>query len=578
MRSTRKNHLLSISVLLVLSGSSVVTAQNPAPAPVPTTVVTPTAPAPAEYERAKAQKVIRRTPRPVRVTMVKGQEPIAPQVVTIIHRLNGLKVLLQLLRESGERGTVATIDPESIMNDAHASIIAGWALEDGKTVLARLPQAAAEMEVQRFSLMWPDKDKSDKDKSDKDKSDKMDKEQDPDVSVSVGPSGNVTTQRRAPRPPRMQSDLTVMMQDGRIFRARYVGIDGQTGLSVLQLAGVAAAAISDVAAEKMRTGENVQLFAPERVAETTPYTIGVRIGRTDTRVARLSSPKAQMMDRIMLLGSAKLSRNVIGGIACDETGRTLGIVDAIEGNNARLVTADAVRAAARRVLASQASVPRPLLGIRGEAVDEGARKALIEFGWNQQQFEKFVEKQMGILLTSVLPGTPAAMANLHPGDIIIRVGDNDVKSAEEFSSLLAKAGTGEQVRFMVQRPQSTTPFWMDVRLGGAFQPVFEYQFKLPEMPRFPGGLSVLGVEAVALSEKSASQWGGSGLLVVAIEPDSAAAKGGLKEGDVIESIDGKPVGRGKTWTFAYPFKRQDKHVLSVVRAKEKKEVVIGPVE
>jgi S1-C subfamily serine protease len=571
MRSIRRNILLLISMLAVFGGNAGVLAQTPTTPPAPTTVT----PAPraqasqSEYEKTKPQKAIRRTaPRPARVKMVSDQETVAPQVVTIIHRLTGLKLLAQLLRESGERGTVATIDPEASTNDAHASIIAGWVLEDGKTILARLPQAAAEMEVQRFAMVWSDK---------MDKSNKADKENNENKEDKPEAHGApVTAQRRTPRPPRMQPDLTVMMQDGRTFRARYVGIDGQTGLSVLQLAGPASTAISDVVAEKIRTGENVQLFAPERVAEAPPYTILVRIGKTEAKVAKVPSPKAQMMDRVMLNGS-KLSPSVIGGVACDVTGKTLGIVDAIEGNNARVVTADAVRAAARRVLESQASVPRPLLGIRGEAVDAGARKSLLEFGWSERQFEELVEKQIGILLTSVLPGTPAALANLHPGDIIIRVGDKDVKSAEEFSTLLTKAGTGEQVRFMVQRPQASTPVPLDVRLGGAYQPVFEWHFKMPEIPKIQGGLQTLGVEAVALSNKSASQWGGSGLLVVSIEPESAAARGGLKEGDVIESIDGRPVGRG-AWTFAYTFKRQDKHVLCVVRAKERKEVVIGPVE
>jgi S1-C subfamily serine protease len=497
--------------------------------------------------------------------MVTDQEPVAPQVVTIVHRLSGAKLLLQLIRESGERGTTATIAPEAIMSNAHASIIAGWALEDGKTILARLPQAAAEMEVQRFSLYWPEKlDKLNKE----DKSDKTDK-QDQTGQEATAP-------RRQPRAPRMQPDLTVMTQDGKTYRVRYIGIDGQTGLSVLQLAGGASTAVSEVTAEKVRTGANVQLFAPERVMETAPYTILVRIGKTDAKVAKIANPRAQMMDRMMLYG-AKLSPTVIGGVACDEMGRTLGIVDAIEGNTARLVTADAVRAAAQRVLENQSSVPRPLLGIRGEAVDEKARKTLLEYGWNEKQFEELLEKQIGILLTSVLPGTPAALANLHPGDIIIRVGDKDVKSAEEFSSMLAKAGTGEEVRFFVQRPKSSTPVPLDVRLGGAYQPIFEWHYQMPAVPRIQGGLRTMGVEAVALSSKSALQWGGYGLLVIAIEPDSAAARGGLKEGDVIESIDGKPVGRG-AWSYAYTFKRQNKHVLSVVRAKEKKEVVIGPVE
>src|SRR6185503_17629529 len=565
MRSTCKKFLFLAFVSAVLSAGAGAAAQ------VPTTVVTP-APAqaptpPGEAEKSKPQKVIRRTARVSRVTMVQGQEMVAPQVVTIIHRISGVKLLRYLLRQSGEKGTVATIDPDAVTSDAHASIIAGWALEDGKTILARLPQAAAEMEVQRFSMIWSEK---------SDKQDKFDKENPPETPE--GPGAAAIGQRYQPHAPRMQQpDLTVMMQDGRTFRARYVGIDGQTGLSVLQLAGAAKTGISEAAAEKISAGENVRLFAPERVAEATPYKILVRIGKTDARVSKILSPKAQMMDRVML-HAANLSPNMIGGVACDATGRTLGIIDAIEGNNARLVTADAVRAAARRVLERQASVPRPLLGIRGEAVDQAARKSLLEFGWNEQQFEELVQKQIGILLTSVLPGTPAAFANLKPGDIIVRVGDKDVKSAEEFSAMLTKVGTGEKVRFMVQRPKSTTPVPLDVRLGGAYQPVFELQFKLLDFPKFQGGgLSSLGVESVPLSNKSASQWGVSGLLVVAIEPESAAARSGLKEGDLIESIDGRPVGHG-AWTFAYEFKRKDKHVLSVVRAKEKKEFVIGPVQ
>src|SRR6185436_11485272 len=335
---------------------------------------------------------IRRTARASRVTMVKNQEMVAPQVVTIIHRISGAKLLRYLLRQSGERGT-ATIEPGALDTDAHASIIAGWALEDGKTILARLPQVAAEMEVQRFTMVWAEK-------VGKDKQDKWDKATPPEVPEAPEPA---TVQARAPRAPRMQPDLTVMMQDGRTFRARYVGIDGQTGLSVLQLAG-APTAISEATSEKISAGETVRLFAPERVAEAAPYTILVRIGQTDAKVAKAASPKAQMMDRVMLQAT-NLSPNVIGGVACDTAGRTLGIIDAIDGNNARLVTADAVRAAAHRVLERQSSVPRPLLGIRGEAVDQAARKTWLDFGWNEQQFEDLLQKQIGILLTSVLPGT-----------------------------------------------------------------------------------------------------------------------------------------------------------------------------
>src|SRR6266446_4249148 len=55
-----------------------------------------------------------------------------------------------LLRQEGDRGTLFTIDRDSITSDAHASIIAGWALDDGKTIVARLPQAGAEIEFTQF--------------------------------------------------------------------------------------------------------------------------------------------------------------------------------------------------------------------------------------------------------------------------------------------------------------------------------------------------------------------------------------------------------------------------------------------
>jgi len=554
MSSTFKPFLVLIAAALVVPFK--VSAQQPTPVAPQATMQ-----APAEPQKIKPQKTVRKPPtRQARVVMAKDQAAVAPQVVTIVHRLSGVKLLSYLLRQSGERGTVETIDPEAVTSDAHASIIAGWALEDGKTIAARLPQAAAEMEVQRFSLFSEKPDKSDK-------SDKLDE---PDETSSVAT-------RRFPRGPRMQPDLTVMTQNGRTHRARYVGIDGLTGLSVLQLSEAATTATSEVAVRKIAEGQSVQVFAPERVSsESTPYTIFVRIGKTDTKIAKAKNARPQWVERLTLR-AAKLSPNVIGGVACNESGETLGIVDSVEGNDARLLTADSVRAAARRVLDRQSSVPRPLLGIRGEAVDKAARKALLEFGWDQEQFEKLIEKQVGILLTSVLPGTPAALAKLRPGDIIIRVDDKDVESAEEFSTMLTKAGSGEEVRFTVQRPKGTAPLSLEVRLGGAYQPVFEWQFDMPVLPRSPGGLKTFGVETVAMSSKSASQRGGNGLLVVEVEPESAAARAGLREGDVIESIDGRLVGRGG-WTFAFPFNRKEKHVLSVVREREKKQVVIEPVD
>jgi S1-C subfamily serine protease len=558
MRSTLKLFWLFVFGVAVNASLAIpVSAQTP-PA-------VPTSPAPVEPQtppsvvKPKPDKVEKRRPsattRQARIKMVQDQERVSPQIVTIIHRLNGLTLLRNELRKSGEPGTVATINPD-VTRDVHASIIAGLALEDGRTILARLPQVSAEMEVFRSTVIVPKAEKSDDKKSD-------------DNSTTA------SAHRSAPRPPRIQPDLTVMTQDGRTFRARYIGIDGQTGLSVLQVTQ-ALTDVSENTPRKVSDGESVRVFAPERVSSDIPSQILVRIGRTDAKIAKA---KAKAEPERVILRSTKLSPSVLGGVACNQAGQTVGIVNEIEGTNGKLVTADAVRAAASRVLERQSSVPRPLLGIRGEEIDASARNWLLSVGWNDKQLEELFEKQIGIVLRSVLPGTPAAFANLHPGDIIVRVDDKDVKGADEFSKMLRQAGTGEDVKFTVERPNMKSPFTLEVKLGGAFQPEFEWKFDWPaEMPkiRINGGLKDLGVEAVPLSTKSATQWGIQGVLVVSVEPDSAAGRAGLKEGDVIESIDGRTVGRG-VWIYMYPFNKKEKHTFSVVRAKEKKQIVVEPV-
>lgn len=499
------------------------------------------APAPEKTQPRRPPRRIITTP--ARVTVVADQTRVAPQVVTIVHRLSGVKMLRFLLRQGGESGTVYTIDPEAISSDAHASIIAGWVLADGKTIAARLPQAGAEFEFARFPLM---------------------------SGELVGQTPGATTTRPL-LPLRAEPDLTVITRDGRKMKAHYVGLDGETGLSVLQVNGAVLPPVTEEVARALTQGQGVQIFAPERSApegEASSRIIYVRLGEVDAKIADLTHTRAGDLQGLTVRGT-KLSPLVIGGVACDEAGNTLGIVDAIiEGNDARIVPADNIRAATRRVLERQASVPRPLLGVRGEPVEFAARAAFLANGWDDNELAELIRQQVGILLTSVTPGTPAALAKLHPGDVIVSVNQEEVKSAEEFSKLLGEAGSGKQVKFSVRRPTSPTPLSIDATLGGSFDPLFRWRFEMPVVAARINGLERLGIETMALST--------GGLLVVAVQPESVAARGGILEGDVIESIDGRVLGR-VAGTLGVEFSRQKKHVLSLVRKREKKQVVLEPV-
>ena len=534
---------LIVPALLALSSASL--AQSSA---VTAAQTTSAAQAPEKTQPRRPTK--RATTPPARVTVIAGKSQVAPQVVTIVHRLTGVKMLRYLMRQGNEGDQIFTIAPDAISNDAHASIIAGWALDDGKTIAARLPQAGAEIEFGQFPM-------------------------------SIFEPGKLSSSATAGAPlarTRTEPDLTVITNDGRRLRARYVGLDGQTGLSVLQVNGMVTPTTVQTAAKQLAEGQQVQLFAPERTTpegEATSQIIYVKVAVTEAKISNVARTTVGGVERLTVR-SANLSPVILGGVACDESGNTLGIVDAFENNDAHVVPAETIRAATRRVLERQASVPKPLLGVRGEPVDLAARTVFLANGWREDQLNELMQKQLGILLTGVMPGTPAALAKLHPGDVIVSVNKEDVKSAEEFSKLLGDAGSGAQVQFAVRRPGAASEVPVDVKLGGSFDPVFEWRFEMPPLQPPPVGLNPLGIETATLSWDSTSQLGAqTGLLVVAVQPESAAARSGIREGDVIESIDGRRVGRG-TWIFT--FNRQKKHVFSVVRNREKKLIVVEAVE
>src|SRR4029078_9843075 len=101
-----------------------------------------------------------------------------------------------------------------------------------------------------------------------------------------------------------------------------------------------------------------------------------------------------------------------------------------------------------------------------------------------------------------------------------------------------------------------------VTLRMSFTPVFEWSYSFAGAATPLLGLERWGVQTLG--------WGfgaRNGLIVVAIQTQSAGARSGPREGDGIESIDGHAIGRAG-WTMS--FTRQKKHTVGIVRDREKK--------
>jgi serine protease Do len=267
--------------------------------------------------------------------------------------------------------------------------------------------------------------------------------------------------------------------------------------------------------------------------------------------------------------SETLTPASIGRIAINDAGNTLGIVDAVEGGEATLVPVGLVRNAVSRVIARQSSVPRPWLGVRGEPIGDRSLDRMTSGGWELERARALTEKRQGILLTSITPGSPAALAQLRPGDVILSVNNGDIKNAEDFSWLLEQAGPGSSVKFTVARPDKVVAEALAIKLSESPDPFFG----LKQIERYkklvkPGSLMAQGIETIRLMPQAAAGFGGNGgLLVVYVKPTAAAYKAGLRAGDLIETIDGHQVGAAAPLLFLN--KPGAGATFTVVRKKER---------
>lgn len=183
----------------------------------------------------------------------------------------------------------------------------------------------------------------------------------------------------------------------------------------------------------------------------------------------------------------------------------------------------------------------------------------------------------GVLIEDVTADSPAEKAGLKAGDIVVEFDGERVRSSRQFTRLVQETPAEREVQAVVVRdgqritlsvrPEPSGGF----RYFGDFEGLPDVRFAprapvpplpptppsppsppappdpdvfelLPQWEGFWGGSGRLGITVSSLSEQLADYFGTKeGVLVSSVTDDSAAAKAGLKAGDVIVSINGSSV-------------------------------------
>ena len=173
--------------------------------------------------------------------------------------------------------------------------------------------------------------------------------------------------------------------------------------------------------------------------------------------------------------------------------------------------------------------------------------------------------ERGVLLSSIVPDSPAAKAGLKENDVVTEINGQRVEGAAQFRRMIREIPAGRAAQITVWRDGRAQT--VSVTLGKAeerrhsfkmFTPApgapGSFAFTMPEIPMPPsmdwggtwmmGGQPRLGIDAEDLNGQLGSFFGapdGEGILVREVNPGSAAEKGGLKAGDVITSVNGDRV-------------------------------------
>ena len=440
-----------------------------------------------------------------------------------------------LLRSQQQAQVIASLDSTfNLLDDVHTNVIAGVAMDDGQTIAAWLPEANVE-----FAPQMPNS-----------------------FTEAKAWEASQFKYQFADAP-----DVTVIGPDGKQLLAKYIGFDANTGLSILRLNERNLFPPATMRDEPLGPGENVLLFGPEPVRTNQSLVsnnLYVRIAASEGRIENVLPAPSGEVARFKV-SARRLSDANIGSVAVNEQGQTIGIVDGLEGNEATILPAASIRRAAQRVLEQKGSVPRPWLGVKGEAVSALNFDQIVNHGWTMDRAADLAGKHRGIMLTSVVPNSPAARAALRAGDVILKVDDKEIHNADDFTWWLEQAGPSSSVQFTVARPNLLTEEALNVKLSAQLDPAAGFGFR----NRFPlnKGLSLLeqGIETIAVGPMVASQLRTTaGLLVIYVDPTTPAFAAGLKAGDVIQSIDGKPV---SAFNRSVPMKTAS--VFDIIRKKQK---------
>ena len=308
--------------------------------------------------------------------------------------------------------------------------------------------------------------------------------------------------------------IKIILNDLREIDAKLIGADAETDVAVLKVEDQGLSSLRIANSDNLEIGDFVVAIGnPFGLGQTVTSGIVSALGRT-TQLGGYQD---------FIQTDASINPGNSGGALVNLRGELVGINSQIvsrSGGNIGIGFSIPINLArvAMDQLIEYGDVQRGKLGIIGQPLTPELAKA---FGLKDSQ---------GALIAQVLPDTPAEKAGLKAEDIILEINGKEVRNFNQLRNEVGLMRVGEKVKLVVlrdgRRKRITAEIGSDVAATSAGAQVH---------PRLQGA----GFGPIAPEHPLAGKI--EGVMVQDIEPRSPAARAGLRPGDVITSVNRKPV-------------------------------------
>lgn len=327
-------------------------------------------------------------------------------------------------------------------------------------------------------------------------------------------------------------EVIVALDDGRELKAKVVGRDPQTDIAVIKVEATNLPAVTFADSNQIEVGDRV-------LAIGNPFGIGETV-TTGIVSAKSRRPGLGLDYEDFVQTDAAINPGNSGGALVDVEGRLVGINTAILSRNGGFqgvglaVPSNLVSQVANG-LVKHGKVVRGYLGVGAQDLTPALAETL------------GLKAQRGALVSDVQPNTPAAQSGLKSGDVITAVNGQPIEDANKLT-------------FNVGAVAPNTKLELDVLRDGQKEKITITTAERPDniaragrggrgsspedlARNDEGVLNGVSVDDIAPQMRSQLNLPArlKGAVITNVQPGSAAAKAGLRSGDVILEINKQPV-------------------------------------